>query len=116
MVAVEAGHLEVVQELLKQSCEVNHQDKVNDSDTSTCDTPVLLLLFNPKVHGRSVLHIAVEKGFTEIYKLLSNPTICQIDTTLRDKVSTTSVPPPPPPPPHPLPHPHSPPTTGSSCK
>ena len=32
MVAVEAGHLEVVQEFLKECCEVNHQENVNDSD------------------------------------------------------------------------------------
>ena len=38
-----------------------------------------------KVHGRSVLHISAEKGSTEIYELLSDPTY-QIDTTLKDKV------------------------------
>lgn len=48
----------------------------------------IIVNFYPKVHGQSVLHIAAEKGFTEIYELLSDPTVCEIDTTLRDKVST----------------------------
>ena len=45
-------------------------------------------LIHPQIHGWSVLHIAAEKGFTEIYELLSDPTVCEIDTTLRDRVST----------------------------
>ena len=43
-------------------------------------------LINPQVHGWSVLHIAAEKGFAEIYELLLlDPTV---DTTLKDKVNT----------------------------
>ena len=39
-----------------------------------------------KVHGRSVLHIAAEQGFTDIFEFLSDPTY-EVDTTLKDKVT-----------------------------
>lgn len=42
-------------------------------------------LWNSKVHGQSLLHIAAEKGYTDIFEILSDPTY-EIDTTLRDKV------------------------------
>jgi hypothetical protein len=90
IVAVEVGQLEIVQEFLQESCDVNnyYQEKVLHIVLMSSQK----VNINPQVHGRSssVLHIAAEKGFTEIYELLSDPTVCEIDTTLRDKVSMSS--------------------------
>ena len=98
MKAVEAGNVEMVAILLQRQCNINLQEYVRHLYTvqSSNNIELMCTVTNfccytcMQTRGWSVLHIAANKGKTEILEILTNFTSeYEIDFTLKDKVGDT---------------------------